>query len=107
MRLVKIVRSRIGRQLGDQGAVVYKEIEDRREVVEALHKKLGEEMAEYMDNPSVDELADLYAVIQGLAHHELGVRWGDVVNKNLEKSDRKGDFEDPVGMYVGTQGRID
>lgn len=107
MRLVKIVRSKIGRELGDQGAVVYKTIDDQQDVVEALHQKLGEELAEYMDNPSIDELSDIYACLQALAHHELGVRWGEVVDKNLEKSDRKGDFTDPVGMYVGTKGRID
>lgn len=107
MRLVKIVRSDLGLEIAAEGEIEYKPILNHQDIIDALHKKLGEEIVEYVKTPSIDELADLYAVLQALAHHELGVRWGIIVEKNLDKSERKGDFIVPVGMYVSTKGRID
>jgi predicted house-cleaning noncanonical NTP pyrophosphatase (MazG superfamily) len=107
VRLVKIVRSQLGLDIGNNGTIEYRDIDDHEEILDALHQHLGEELVEYLKSPGVDELGDLLATLQGLAHHQLRVPWTDVEATAAEKASRKGDFIRPVGMYVSTLGRID
>jgi predicted house-cleaning noncanonical NTP pyrophosphatase (MazG superfamily) len=64
---IKLVRDRIT-DLGEVGDhIAYESVEDRDEHRDLLHRKLGEEVTEYLLDPGDDELADVLAVVQALA----------------------------------------
>lgn len=102
-RLVKLVRDGVGRFLppGATG-VYYKQIPDRPEGIRALRRKGIEEAVEYLETPSLGELADMYEVILALAKHDLGVTMGDVAQEAARKRGERGGFDGLIGMYVDT-----
>lgn len=98
-RFVKIVRSRIGRFLVDQ--TVRYELARPEHRIEGLRRKLAEEAIEYLLDPTVGELADVYDVVRALARHDLGITMDDLMNVSLDKSAERGDFTDELfAMYV-------
>jgi predicted house-cleaning noncanonical NTP pyrophosphatase (MazG superfamily) len=101
-RLVKLVRERVGRFIGGDQTVTYERITDERVIVDSLRKKLLEECAEYLLDPSVGELADIYEVLRALAMHDIAVTWADVQEEARAKTRERGAFLIPVGMYVQT-----
>ena len=99
--LVKVVRDRVQESmLNGEHRIVYKRIVDRAELVEFLKRKLGEELIEYMLNPSVDELGDILATTAALAKHDLHVDWIEVEAAATAKYRRRGGFEIGTGMYA-------
>lgn len=100
-RLVKLVRDRIARHLGSS-EVIYTEIPNRLQYLEALEKKLGEEVIEYILSPSIDELADILQVVHDLAEIALQVPFNQVEILRQEKFADRGGFSQRMGMYVQT-----
>jgi predicted house-cleaning noncanonical NTP pyrophosphatase (MazG superfamily) len=98
MRLIKLVRDRIGTHFGE-GRIVFRPI-PREETILELRKKLVEEAAEYVVEPSLDELADLYAVLIALADHDQNVGFDKVILRAKEKARDRGTFEHLIGMYI-------
>jgi len=90
---IKLVRDDIGARLGGDGTITYEPISDREEHVRLMRKKLVEEAAEYLTNPSVGELADVYAVLRALAIVDLGTTPEEVGRVALEKHNERGGFE--------------
>jgi predicted house-cleaning noncanonical NTP pyrophosphatase (MazG superfamily) len=107
MRLVKIVRSKLGLALGDRGGVVYKKIEYREDHINALAGKAAEELMEFARGGTADELADIYEAVRALVIVDCGLTWDQFMEIVTDKRERKGDFIDGIGMYVETKGRID
>jgi predicted house-cleaning noncanonical NTP pyrophosphatase (MazG superfamily) len=64
---IKLVRDKTTDIIGDEGRLFYDRI-SFTESVPWLRKKLVEEVAEYIVAPAEDELADVLAVVQALAH---------------------------------------
>jgi predicted house-cleaning noncanonical NTP pyrophosphatase (MazG superfamily) len=101
-RLVKLVRDRVGEFLdGRNNSVVYMQM-PRDDVVPELRKKLLEECAEYLQNPSIQELADLYEVLMALAKLDLRVDWHEVLATAALKCAERGGLTNGAGMYVVT-----
>ncbi len=101
-RLVKLVRDSIGQFVGDS-TVTYAPIEDPAEAVAALRLKLVEEAVEYLCDPCLGELADVWEVARALAVHDLGLAGMRAIEEEAHgKARERGTFERLVGMYVLT-----
>lgn len=97
-RFVKIVRTGIARFLGSS-EVEYREA-DPKDLVPGLRAKLIEEAVEYLQDPSVGELADVLEVVKALAIHDLGLSWWQVEDEAEAKANERGNFHAGYGMYV-------
>ncbi len=64
---VKLVRDRIGERLGGDGTLTYEQVTNHVEHVKLLRRKLIEEAIEYLADPSISELADVFEVVMTLA----------------------------------------
>lgn len=97
---VKIVRDRTADRLspsGEPGELFYRADVPLEERAKPLRQKLAEEVAEYLLDPGDGELADVVAVVQGLARvHALS--WRELVQ--LAEEDPRGGFLEGVMMYV-------
>lgn len=93
----KIVRDGIPEIIarGGKKAIVRKL--DAREAVEKLEDKLTEELQEYLQDHSLEELADLLEVIHGLVLHR-GIEWQELEEIRLRKRAERGGFE--AGIYL-------
>lgn len=99
-RLVKIVRDGVERLVGDCH-VRYRQVSSE-DHVRGLRKKLIEEAVEYMEDPSLGELADVFEVIRALAKHDLGLTMQDVIGRSLDKYGERGGFDQGVGLFITT-----
>lgn len=96
---VKLVRDRIGEMLGGDGLVTYGEL-PKAEHVKRLRAKLIEEAAEYLTDPSIEELADVLSVVRALAVIDLDRSWWEVEDAEASKSDDRGGFLSGIAMYA-------
>jgi predicted house-cleaning noncanonical NTP pyrophosphatase (MazG superfamily) len=64
----KLVRDNIPEIIEKDGMVAKTRILSREEYKIELRKKLEEEVQEYLDNPCLDELADIKEVIEALSY---------------------------------------
>lgn len=95
-RLVKLVRDKVGRSTD---TVHYREL-TLAEHQKALRSKLLEEVGEYLQAPSVDELADIYEVVRTLAPVDLGVLFATVEMVAEVKRRRRGALGSGQGMFI-------
>lgn len=63
------------------------------ELRDLLIKKLGEETAEFAENPSAEEMADILEVVEALQRH-FGLDRTEIEKIQREKRDQKGAFEE-------------
>lgn len=98
-RLVKLVRDDVEKFCGGDMVVRYEPMSEAEFVAE-LRKKLVEEAAEYLLDPSPEELADVLEVVETLAAfgHDGGME--EVRRAQLRKRGHKGSFLDRLGMYL-------
>ena len=93
----KLVRDRIPEIIAESGIdVTFRILNDDEYLIE-LEKKLDEEVAEFHESKSIEELADILEVITALisAH---GFKYRDVMQKKEEKGAARGGFF--KGMYL-------
>jgi predicted house-cleaning noncanonical NTP pyrophosphatase (MazG superfamily) len=95
MKHNKLVRDRIPEIIVQSGSRPVTHIANDREYGEKLKEKLFEEVAEYLNNEDIEELADILEVIIAICNF----KYGDF--QNLEKSRKSkqaknGGFEDRV-----------
>ncbi|WP_436923761.1 nucleoside triphosphate pyrophosphohydrolase [Halosimplex amylolyticum] len=91
----KLVRDEIPRIIRENGEEpVFREA-SCEEYLERLHEKLDEEVAEFHDDPSAGELADVLAVIDALGECH-GLEDEEVERVRREKADERGEFDDGV-----------
>lgn len=98
-RLVKLVRDRVGEKLGHT-EVSYEPILARDQAIKELRKKLIEEAVEYIEDPSIEELADILEIVYSLASQDLNVHFDEVVEMTRAKALDLGGFDALIGMYV-------
>jgi predicted house-cleaning noncanonical NTP pyrophosphatase (MazG superfamily) len=99
MRLVKLVRDRVGMFLGE--STVHFEPVPQELMLPLLRRKLLEESTEYLMEPSIDELADVLEVVRCLANQE-GWKWKEVVKLCNAKFHERGAFVTGMGLYIET-----
>jgi predicted house-cleaning noncanonical NTP pyrophosphatase (MazG superfamily) len=95
---IKLVRDHIGHRLGGDGTITYEPIGDRDMHVALLRRKLVEEAAEYLADPTLAELADVMAVVWALARVDLGVAPFDVERAMNAKTWERGGFDQGMVM---------
>ncbi len=93
----KIVRDRIPEVIEAAVQHAIYELVDREMALEGLKRKLSEELAEYLESGSLEELADLLEVMHGVAYHS-GVSWQELEAVRLAKRAERGGFERGVRL---------
>lgn len=96
-RLVKLVRDGVGKFLGDT-RVSYRPV-SRVDHHRLLKEKLMEEAVEYVLDPSLGELADVYETLRALAKFH-GTTIAGVVEEAAHKRAERGGFDEGTGMYA-------
>ena len=91
----KLVRDRIPEIIEKSGNTCYTRILAQEEYLKMLDKKLTEELSEYQESKSLEELADLLEVMQAVAKAR-GADFQQVEEICLRKRQERGGFEKRV-----------
>ena len=91
----KLVRDRIPEIIEVDGRKCETVILSDEEYIAALDKKLSEELAEYLESGSLEELADLTEVIRAVTVAR-GHTLAELEEKRAKKVDARGGFENKI-----------
>ena len=93
----KLVRDRIPEIIRETGKVpVTRTIAGHVELKMLLIDKLAEEMQEYKESGSVEEIADILEVLQALVEQIHGMSWEQVREIQGRKWEERGGFRDGI-----------
>ena len=87
----KLVRDRIPEIIEADGKTCITEILSDAQYLEMLDTKLNEELAEYQESKSLEELADLLEVMQAVVEAR-GWSWAQLEQVRQEKASQRGGF---------------
>jgi predicted house-cleaning noncanonical NTP pyrophosphatase (MazG superfamily) len=93
----KIVRDRIPEIIETAGKMARCEYVCKEEVVDGLEAKLSEELTEYLESHSIEEMADLLEVMHGILYHK-GIPWDELERVRQEKRVQRGGFEKGIRL---------
>lgn len=93
----KLVRDRIPEIIRSQGDVPKTEILNNNNYFAALNQKLEEEVAEYLEDYSVDELADIVEVIFAIVKFK-GLDVNEFEALRLKKHKERGGFDSRISL---------
>ena len=93
----KLVRDRIPQIIRGQGKSCTVRTLDEAEYISMLEKKLQEELDEYIQSRSAEELADLLEVMIAVAAAS-GHDWQYIEQLRVEKRQSRGGFEDRIAL---------
>ncbi|MBQ4600581.1 MAG: nucleoside triphosphate pyrophosphohydrolase [Oscillospiraceae bacterium] len=88
----KLVRDKIPAIITAGGGGCRVETLEQQAFIRALEEKLSEELAEYLESRSLEELADLQEVIRALVAAR-GEGWEELERLRLEKREKRGGFD--------------
>lgn len=88
----KLVRDKIPEIIKSSGAKPATRILDEKEYLEELVKKLKEEVAEFEEDHSIEELADIQEVLLAL-YEALGIKKDELEAVRSKKADKNGRFK--------------
>ena len=88
----KLIRDKIPEIIEQSGKKCIIEVMDNDTYIEYLDQKLNEELAEYHQDKSIEELADLLEVIYAVAVAR-GYSVEDLERIRVEKAEKRGAFE--------------
>jgi len=88
----KAVRDRIPEIIRASGKECVVEVVSPERWLELLNQKLAEEVAEYHEKPSLEELADILEVIRAIVDLR-GETWEELEKVRVEKAEERGGFE--------------
>lgn len=104
MQYNKLVRDRIPEIIERSGKKAICRILEDAEYIEALEKKLDEEVAEYHESKSIEELADILEVLHALCNAN-GHYWIDLQHKRSEKQRDRGGFTQRIFLIETREAR--
>ena len=87
----KLVRDKIPEVILQAGKQPIADTLSHEEMASALDRKLQEEVQEYLESGSVEEMADILEVLHGIAFHK-GISWDEVESARIHKRDERGGF---------------
>lgn len=93
----KIVRDKIPAIIEQNNQRAVCRIPEKEVIIRGLETKLTEELSEYLEDHSLEEMADLLEVMHGLLHHR-GVSWDELERIRLEKREKRGGFEQGIWL---------
>lgn len=88
----KLIRDKIPQIIKAQGNTPIIETLDDKQYLKALNEKLQEELNEYLEDNSVEELADLVEVINAILNYK-GVPLHKFEEIRKAKAEKRGGFE--------------
>lgn len=88
----KLVRDRIPEIIEADGKICMTEILSDEDYLRLLDAKLNEELAEYQENKSLEELADLLEVMQAVVKAR-GWTWDQLEQVRQDKAKKRGGFD--------------
>lgn len=91
----KLVRDRIPEIIVADGKTCVTEILPSEQYLETLDAKLNEELAEYQESKSLEELADLLEVLRAVVRAR-GWTWKELEQVRQEKAAKRGGFEKKI-----------
>ena len=91
----KLVRDRIPEIIEADGKICATEILSDDRYLQMLDAKLNEELAEYQESKSLEELADLLEVMRAVVKGR-GWTWEQLEQIRMEKAARRGGFEKKI-----------
>ena len=91
----KLVRDRIPEMIESDGKTCSTEILSDDRYFQMLDAKLNEELAEYQESKSLEEMADLLEVMQAVVKAR-GWTWEQMEQVRQEKADKRGGFEKKI-----------
>ena len=93
----KLVRDKIPEIIEKSGKKCIIEAMDEKTYLESLDNKLNEEFAEYQQDKSIEELADLLEVIYAVASAR-GYSIEELERIRAEKAEKRGGFKDRIWL---------
>lgn len=103
MKYNKLVRDRIPEIVRNQGKNCVCRTLSEQEYIEFLDAKLNEELAEYQESKSLEELADLLEVIRSVVVAR-GSSMEEVERIREEKASRRGGFAERILLLEVAEG---
>ncbi len=91
----KLVRDNIPKVIEGSGKKFNSHIANESEYKEELFKKVYEELEEFKENPSTEEMADIFEVLEGLMK-AYNIEMNDVFDIKDEKARERGAFENRI-----------
>lgn len=91
----KLVRDRIPEIIEAAGKTCTTEILSDKQYIEMLDAKLGEELAEYQESKSLEELADMLEVIHAIVKAR-GYTVEELKHLRCEKATERGGFDKKI-----------
>ena len=88
----KLIRDKIPEIIEQSGKKCIVEVMDNDTYIEYLDQKLNEELAEYQQDKSIEELADLLEVMYAVVTAR-GYSIEELERIRLEKAEKRGSFE--------------
>ena len=95
MQYHKLVRDRIPEIIESDGKICDWETLSDADYLSLLEEKLNEELAEYQQSKSLEELADLLEVMQAVVKAR-GWTWEELEQVRAEKAAKRGGFEKKI-----------
>lgn len=93
----KLVRDQVINKILQQGGSVLIECAMQDETfLKELDRKLQEEVDEYKDDKTLEELVDILEVVEALATYRHGIDWVALVAAKQEKAATHGRFDDRI-----------
>jgi predicted house-cleaning noncanonical NTP pyrophosphatase (MazG superfamily) len=93
----KLVRDRIPDIIRKHGDFPKTKILDNEEYFVKLNQKLIEEVAEYMEDYSINELVDIFEVVMAISEYK-GVSKEEFERMRINKIEERGGFKDKVEL---------
>ena len=93
----KLIRDKIPSIIESAGKTPVTDLISPEHMQTALDRKLQEEVREYLESHSVEEMADVLEVLHGIAFH-MGVSWDAVEQERLRKLNERGGFEKGIRL---------
>lgn len=95
MRYHKLVRDKIPEIIEKQGKTCVTEVLSQDAYIQMVDEKLNEELAEYQESKSLEELADLLEVMEA-AVIARGYTWEELLQARDEKRQKRGTFQNRI-----------
>ena len=98
----KLVRDKIPEIIESKGKHCETEILNDETYLKELDIKLHEEVKEYQESKSAEEIADILEVLMAIAHMR-GYLWQDILHLQLSKRYERGGFHNKVFLKTTTE----
>ena len=103
IRYDKLVRDKIPSIIEASGKTAVTDRIPPENMPAALDRKLQEEVKEYLESHSVEEMADLLEVLHGIAFH-AGIDWSRIEAERLRKKEEHSGFEKRIRLIEVREG---